>query len=135
MALDRLPPGIALGYLDDILVMGKTVKEHLINLRRVLELHSQVGLKLNLKKCDICTSDVEYLGHRVTDQGIRMLDSYIERIENWPVPETGKDVQKFLGFAGYYRSFIPDYTTLTAGLNKLKSTSGRITLSETDLNN
>ena len=50
MALDRLPPGIALGYLDDILVMGKTVKEHLVNLRRVLELHSQVGLKLNLKK-------------------------------------------------------------------------------------
>ena len=130
ITLDRLPPGIALGYLDDILVMAGSVHEHMKNLRLVLELHSEIGLKLNLSKCSIFQRKVEYLGHVVGEDGVSMVDNFIQRVQVWPEPRTGAEVRSFLGFTGYYRSFIPEYTKLTACLNKLRSESGKIILSK-----
>ena len=45
---------------------------------------------------------------------------YIQNIKDWPVPKTGKDVATFHGFAGYYRTFIPQYSALTNRLNGIK---------------
>ena len=64
--------------------------------------------------------EVEYLGHLVSRDGIQMIPSYVDRIMDWPLPETGKDLASFLGFTGYYRSFIKEYSFLTAEMNKLK---------------
>ena len=63
-ALDYLPPGFALAYLDDILVYSKTFEELIDHLRRVVELHARVGMKLNLRK---------YLGYHVSAGGIGMV--------------------------------------------------------------
>ena len=133
MALDRLPAGIALGYLDDILVVGQDVESHLNNLRKVVELHKSVGLKLNIPKCDLFKSEVEYLGHKVGEQGIRMVDRFVQRIRDWPIPTTGGELRSFLGFVNYYRAFIPKFTELTCGLNKLRTSAGKITLTEEQL--
>ena len=64
--------------------------------------------------------EVEYLGHLVSARGIRMIPSYVEKILSWPLPTTGKDLKSFLGFTGYYRSFIKEYSGLTAEMNKAK---------------
>ena len=50
-----------------------------------------------------------------------MIPSYVQRVLNWPLPVTGKDLRSFLGFTGYYRSFIKEYGFLTAEMNKLKN--------------
>lgn len=121
MALDRLPPGFALGYIDDIVIYSKTLEEHVDHLRQVIALHVQCGMKLNLKKCHLIQPEVEYLGHLVSTDGVRMIPSYVQRILDWPLPTTGKELRSFLGFCGYYRSFIKDFADLTYEMNKMKT--------------
>ena len=120
IALDRLPRGFSLGFIDDIIIYSATVQEHVDHVRQVVRLHAAVGMKLNLNKCHLMRKEVEYLGHLVSRDGIQMIPSYVDRIMDWPLPETGKDLASFLGFTGYYRSFIKEYSFLTAEMNKLK---------------
>lgn len=125
MALDRLPPGFALGYLDDIIVHSSSLSEHLQHLRQVVNLHVSCGMKLNLKKCHLVRTEVVYLGHLVSQAGVRMVPDYVERILDWPLPTTGKELRSFLGFCGYYRSFIKEFASLTAEMNKMKTSKDK----------
>ena len=130
MALDRLDPGFALGYIDDIICHSKTLQEHVSHLRQLVELHSSCGMKLKLKKCQIAQNEVEYLGHLVNAKGIRMIPSYVSKVLEWPLPKTGKELQSFLGFSGYYRAFITEYSHLTFEMNKMKTNKGELTWSD-----
>ena len=130
MALNRLDPGFALGYIDDIICHSKTLNEHVSHLRQLVELHSNCGMKLKLKKCQIAQNEVEYLGHLVNAQGIRMIPSYVSKVLEWPLPKTGKELQSFLGFSGYYRAFITEYSHLTFEMNKMKTNTGELTWSD-----
>ncbi len=121
MALDRLPTGFAMGYIDDIIAHSQSVDDHIEHLRHIVMLHVDVGMKLNLQKCNIFQTEVQYLGHLVSAEGIRMIPSYVQRIMDWPLPKTGKELRSFLGFTGYYRSFIKDYAHLTCDMNKMKT--------------
>lgn len=132
MALSYLPPGFCLAYLDDVLVYSKTFDEHLDHLRQVVELHSRVGMKLNLRKCKIFKNEVDYLGFHVSAGGISMVPDYVRRITEWPVPTTGTELQSFLGVANYYRSFIPEFSGITACLNKLRNVP-KFELTETEM--
>ena len=127
MALDRLDPGFALGYIDDIIVHSKTLEEHVQHLRLVVELHSSCGMKLKMKKCHIAQDQVEYLGHLVNAEGIQMIPSYVERVLDWPLPKTGKELRSFLGFSGYYRAFIREYAHLTFEMQKMKNNKNELT--------
>ena len=120
MALDRLPKGFALGYIDDIIIHSRSLEDHIDHLRQVVALHKQCGLRLNLAKCHVVQEEVEYLGHLVSEHGVKMIPSYVERILEWTLPTTGKDLRSFLGFTGYYRAFIKEYGNLTAEMNKMK---------------
>ena len=121
MALDRLPRGFALAYIDDIICYSKSLEDHVHHLRQIIEIHVEFGMKLNMKKCKIAQTEVEYLGHLVSKQGVRMIPSYVEKILAWPLPKTGKELRSFLGFCGYYRIFIKEFAELTAEMNKMKN--------------
>ena len=121
MALDRLPPGFCLGFVDDVIIHSNDVHEHVQHVAAVLKIHAEMGMKLNLAKCKVFQAQVEYLGHLVSQSGIAMIPSYIEKISSWPLPKTGKDLRSFLGFSGYYRTFIIKYSELTAGMNAMKN--------------
>jgi Reverse transcriptase (RNA-dependent DNA polymerase) len=120
LALQYLPGDFALAYLDDIILFSKSVEDHLSQLRQVLDLHRQFGMKLKLSKCKVLQEQVEYLGHLVSEDGIRMIPSYVDKILSWPLPQTGKQLKQFLGFIGYYRGFIPDVAELTYEMNEMK---------------
>ena len=126
VALSRLPPGFSMGYIDDIICHSKSIEDHLVHLRQIAELHKTCGMKLNLRKCQIMQSRVEYLGHQVDQHGISMIPSYVQRILEWKLPETGKELKSFLGFTGYYRSFIKEYADLTFEMQKLKNSKGKL---------
>jgi Reverse transcriptase (RNA-dependent DNA polymerase)/RNase H-like domain found in reverse transcriptase len=120
LALQYLPGDFALAYLDDIILFSKSVEDHLYQLRQVLDLHRQFGMKLKLSKCKVLQEQVEYLGHLVSEDGIRMIPGYVDKILSWPLPQTGKQLKPFLGFIGYYRGFIPDVAELTYEMNEMK---------------
>lgn len=113
--LDR----IAFAYLDDIIVLGKTFQEHLANLRRVFELLRSANLKLNQEKCKFCQPELKYLGHVVCSAGILTDPEKVSAINDFPAPKSVTELRRFLGMAGWYKRFIPDYSKTIAPMTKL----------------
>ena len=65
-------------------------------------------------KTKLFQSEVEYLEHRISKGGVSMIPEYMQKIKDWPVLKSGKEVATFLGYAGYYHTFIPQYSVLTS---------------------
>lgn len=104
IGLRGLTWNIVLAFLDDILVMGKSFKDHWNNLQIVFDRFRQYGLKLNATKCLLFQKEVEFLGRKVNKTGLAIGDQYIEAVKNWKTPATAKEIEKFLGFANYHRT-------------------------------
>ena len=108
---------IALCFLDDIVVFAKDFESHLERLSIVLKRLHEHNLKLKPKKCDFFKTEVTYLGHVVSSQGISTDPSKIEAIQNWEVPKTVTQLRSFLGMAQYYRRFVKDFSLLASPLH------------------
>ncbi|GBG84564.1 hypothetical protein CBR_g38846 [Chara braunii] len=93
-------------YLDDILVYSRTLDEHIVHLRVVLNRLRRAKYKANLDKCEFAKQELEYLGHFVTPKGIRPLADKIQAIVDWSEPRCTTDVRSFMGLAGYYQRFV-----------------------------
>jgi transposase InsO family protein len=106
-------------YLDDILIFGRSIEEHLERLKSVLQRIREANLKLSPSKCFFLKKEVDYLGHVVTANGIKTDPKKIEKVKNWPHPKTIKQLRSFLGFCGYYRRFIKNYAELARPLEAL----------------
>ena len=106
-------------YLDDIIVFSKTFDEHLKRLNFVFERLDEAGLKLKPSKCNFLQDEVRYLGHLVSKDGIRTDPSKIEALQKWPGSTSTQDVRQFIGFAGFYRRFIPDFSKVAKPLHDL----------------
>ena len=109
----------AFAYLDDIIIVTKTFDEHLQWLSKVLNKIKVAGLEINRRKCEFCCSQVHYLGFLVNENGLQTDPDKIDPILKYPVPRNIKDLRRFLGFASWYRRFIPNYATLATPLTKL----------------
>ena len=103
-----------IAYIDDILVMGETLEDHLQNLQLVLQRLREAGLKLRPSKCHFLQRSVEYLGHVVSERGISPDPWKVEAVRNFPMPTNLKSLRSFLGLASYYQRFIPGMS-LAAG--------------------
>ena len=111
-------------YLDDILIFGRSVEEHLERLKAVLQRIREAGLKLSPSKCSFLGTQVEYLGHIVSEKGIKTDPKKVDKVKNWPTPTTVQQLRSFPGFCGYYRRFIKDYSKLTEKLEALCQSTG-----------
>ena len=106
-------------YLDDLIVYSGTWKEHLVHLEQVFSRLKQAGLTVKANKCQIGMKECVYLGHVVGKGQVRPEPSKLEAVVAFPVPKTKKDVRAFLGLSGYYRRFIPNYSSVAAPLSDL----------------
>ncbi|CAM4614959.1 unnamed protein product [Lepidochelys kempii] len=97
----------AVSYLDDVAIFSDSWAEHLEHLQKVFERIREAGLTVKAKKCQIGLNRVTYLGRQVGQGTISPLQAKVDAIQKWPVPRSKKQVQSFLGLAGYYRQFIP----------------------------
>ena len=111
----------ALLYLDDVIVISPDFQSHLQRLEEVLQRLHQAGLKLKPQKCELLQERVRYLGHIVSAAGIATDPEKIEAIANWPPPKDLKQLQAFLGTAGYYRQYLPEFATVAKPLHQLTS--------------
>jgi hypothetical protein len=106
-------------FFDDILIYSKTWKDHLTHVDQVLSLLSQHHLFLKQSKCAFGASEVEYLGHLMGKDGVRVDPKKIEAMQYWPHPKTLKSLHGFLGLTGYYRKFVKNYGKIAAPLTAL----------------
>ena len=82
-------------------------RTHLEHLRLVLELLVQNGLVLNLDKCSFAQMEIEYLGHRITSDGIVPLRRHVDALLLQPHPQDVRGLQRFLGMINFYNRFLP----------------------------
>src|SRR5436190_16279062 len=106
-------------YLDDIVVYGASLEDHNRRLKEVLKRLRENNLKLQPDKCEFLRKEIIYLGHIISENGIQPDPSKLKAIREFPTPTKVKDVQSFIGLAGYYRKFIEDFSKIAKPLTKL----------------
>ena len=107
-------------YLDDILVTGSSPAAHLKNLEHVLTRLEDAGMRLKKGKCEFMLKEVEYLGHKISRDGLQPTDSSkIATVAEAPKPTGVAELRSFLGIVNYYGKFLPDLATTAAPLYNL----------------
>ena len=119
LVLRNLLWSIALAFLDDILVLGSTFSNHLAHIREVLLRFREHKLKLKPKKCILFQKQVDFLGRIVSENGIKLSNTDIKAVLDWPVPQSTREVEQFLGLANYHRTFIKNFARIAVPLYKL----------------
>ena len=94
---------IALVYIDDIIIHSTSMKEHLNSLDIVFDRLIQYGLKLKPSKCFLYKEKLNFLGHTISNDGIRNDPSKVEAIKSWKQPTTVKELRRFLGLTSFLR--------------------------------
>lgn len=108
-------------YLDDVVIHSPTWDEHLSTLRLVFHRLENASLTLNLAKCEFGKATVTYLGKQVGRGQVRPIASKVEAIVSYPAPKTRRQLRRFLGMVGYYRTFCKNFSTVVAPLTTLSS--------------
>ena len=106
-------------YLDDIIIFSDTKEKHLKRLEVVFQKLAVAGLKLKPSKCFLFREEIEYLGHVVSGKGISTNPKKVKAVTKWPTPKTVYDVRSFLGFVGYYRRFIKDFSKISKPIREV----------------
>ncbi|XP_043985860.1 uncharacterized protein LOC122838896 [Gambusia affinis] len=109
-------------YLDDILIYSKSPAEHKRHVRLVLQRLLENRLYVKAEKCEFHKTSVSFLGFILEGGQVRPTEEKIRAVLEWPVPETRKQLQRFLGFANFYRRFIRNYSQTAQPLTALTST-------------
>ena len=114
--LTGLVPLICMVYIDDILIFSRTFDQHLLDLDRVFSAVRSANLKLNLSKCFFGFTELKYLGHIISRDGLKPNPETIQSVNDFPVPTNKLETQRFLGLANYYRRFIERFSDIAEPL-------------------
>ena len=117
-------------YLDDIIIFSDTWPQHIDRLVSVLRKLRDAHLTIKLAKTSFCGAKVTYLGHEVGHGRVRPKSANVESILAYPIPHTKKSLMRFLGMAGFYRRYCPNFSSVVAPLTHL--TSGRVVFEWSD---
>ncbi|XP_068240074.1 uncharacterized protein [Palaemon carinicauda] len=106
-------------YIDDIIVYSNDFETHLVILEELLTALSNAGLVINLSKSVFCEATVTFLGHVVGKGEVLPKEVNVAKIKEFPVPSSKRELQRFLGMAGYYSRFVANYSDVIAPLTNL----------------
>ncbi|KAJ1578381.1 hypothetical protein NDA11_004777 [Ustilago hordei] len=106
-------------YLDDFLIFSDTEEVHVKHVTEVLTCLRSNRLFAKLSKCEFHTKTVEFLGYIIKPMGIEMDPEKVRTVKEWPMPESIHDIQRFLGFANFYRRFIAHFAHIAKPLTSL----------------
>ncbi|KAK3548422.1 hypothetical protein QTP70_012843 [Hemibagrus guttatus] len=115
---DLLGKGV-IAYIDDILVYSKSLEEHVLHVREVLSRLQRHHLYVKLEKCEFHRTMVTFLGYVIFQRGVEMDMVKVRAVTDWPAPTTVWELQRFLGFANFYRRFIRNYSSVAGPLTSL----------------
>ena len=117
-------------YVDDLIVYSQTWEQRFGQLRRLFEKLSQTKLTVNLVKSEFCQANVVYLGQVVGQGMVKPIKAKVEALENSPTPITKKELQRFLGMAGYYRKFCQNFSDVAIPLTNLLTKNAKYVWAE-----
>ena len=103
-------------YLDDVIVYSKTPEEHLQRMHVVFDRLREHGLKLKPSKCDLFKTEIIYLAHHVSKDGVKPSHKNVASIVECAVPKTYTDIRSFTGVVGHYRRFIKNFAKIATPL-------------------
>lgn len=103
-----------------IVVYSAIVQKHFGHLRQLFTKLEASGLTLSLKKCNLIRKSLSFIGHVISEGGVKTEPSKVEAVHNFPTPKNVKEVQRFLGLVGWYHRFIPNFSERAAPLHALK---------------
>lgn len=106
-------------YLDDVVCYAYDIRSHILNLRSIFQRMREFNLKLQPDKCEFLRREVCYLGHVITEQGVKPNPEKIKAVTEFPIPKSPRDIKSFLGLVSYYRRFIPDFSKTAKALTSL----------------
>nr|CTR11708.1 unnamed protein product [Calliphora vicina] len=110
-------------YIDDVLLFSKSTTEHLEHLKIIFDRFQEYGIVVNQGKCSFGKYEIDFLGFHISSDGILPTQSKIEAIQNFPKPESIKDLRRFLAMINFYRRFLPHAAIEQAPLNNLLKNS------------
>jgi hypothetical protein len=105
--------------IDDILIYSKNEKEHAKHLRIVLQRLRDHKLYAKFSKCEFWLDSVKFLGHTISKDGISVDPRKVQEVMDWKPPKSVHQICSFLGLAGYYRRFIPDFSRIAKPMTEL----------------
>jgi hypothetical protein len=104
---------------DDCLIGGRDWKEHNSNLNEVLSRLQSFGLTINNKKCEFSKHEIEFYGHRFTENGLKPSRDKVKALKECGEPTTKEGVTSFLQMVGYMSRFIPNFSQIAGPLRAL----------------
>lgn len=106
-------------YSDDILIHSKSKEQHEEDLQKVTDTLKKANLKLNESKCELRKSEIEFLGHIISKNGVSPDPSKVEAIKNMPDPENVTELRRLLGMINFLGKYIPNLSTLLKPVTEL----------------
>jgi hypothetical protein len=106
-------------FIDDVLVYSKNEDEHTEHLHIVLQRLRDHRLYAKLSKCDFWLREIKFLCHTISQYGISVDPEKVQEVMDWKPPTTVRQIQSFLGLAGYYRWFILDFSRIAKPMTEL----------------
>ena len=106
-------------YMDDVAIFTQTWEAHLEQLEQALQVLCEANVSLSPRKTEIGAQEVEYLGHRISGDTIRMTEKHIEAIGKIGAPKNVKGLQRILGMVNYWRKLIPQFAKNTYHMRQL----------------
>ena len=105
-------------FVDVILIYSETKEDNEDHLRVVLQTLRDHQLYAKFSKCEFWLTEVRFLGHVMSASGVSVDPEKVEAVMSWERPKSVFEIRSFLGFAGYYRRFIEDFSCLAAPMTK-----------------
>lgn len=106
-------------YLDDIVIYSSSLREHEIKFNKLARRLEAANLKLQPGKCEFLRKEVIYLGHIITEKGVKPDPCKTNAVSMFPEPKNIKQIRQFLGLVGFYRRFIPQFSQIAKPLSNL----------------
>ncbi len=100
---------ISNNYIDDVIIYSPNLKQHLLDLEKVIICLGHEGLTLKAKKCSFGRKYLTYLGHKIGNGTISVPQARIKAMADYERPVTKKQLRSFLGSMSYYRKFVKDF--------------------------
>ena len=114
-------------YLDDIICFSRMFEQHICDLNDIFKRLRQANLRLKIAKCNFACKEIKYLGHIISNTGIRTNPELTDKIRNYPTPTNLKQLRGFVGLAQYYRKFIRDFSIIARPLYDLTKKAVKFT--------
>ncbi|KAL1454493.1 hypothetical protein WDU94_010736 [Cyamophila willieti] len=106
-------------FMDDLVIHAKTVEELFNKFEKVMKRIEEANLKINLAKCQFLFKEIDLLGYKISNQGLKVSQTKVKAIVDFKAPKTVKQVRQFLGMSGFYRKFCKNYSNIAAPLTDL----------------